>query len=55
MINNHQPLCCPKCLSTKIEFLTESHKAIIIGKGGSKLKQIGSEARVDIEKLLSIK
>ena len=29
MINNHQPLCCPKCLSTKIEFLTESHKAII--------------------------
>ena len=31
----------------------ESHKAIIIGKGGTKLKQIGSEARGDIEKLLS--
>lgn len=33
----------------------ESHKAIIIGKGGNKLKQIGSEAREDIEKLLSMK
>lgn len=32
-----------------------SHKAIIIGKGGAKLKQIGSEAREDIEKLLSMK
>jgi len=29
-----------------------SQKGIIIGKGGSKLKQIGSEAREDIEKLL---
>ncbi|HJS51099.1 MAG TPA: GTPase Era [Pyrinomonadaceae bacterium] len=29
-----------------------SQKAIIIGKGGSKLKKIGTEARVDIEKLL---
>ncbi len=33
----------------------ESHKSIIIGKGGAKLKQIGSEAREDIEKLLSTK
>lgn len=33
----------------------DSHKAIIIGKGGNKLKQIGSEAREDIEKLLSMK
>jgi GTP-binding protein Era len=33
----------------------ESHKSIIIGKGGAKLKQIGSEAREDIEKLLSMK
>ena len=33
----------------------ESHKSIIIGKGGTKLKQIGSEAREDIEKLLSMK
>ena len=29
--------------------------AIIIGKGGTKLKQIGSEAREDIEKLISMK
>ena len=29
-----------------------SQKGIIIGKGGAKLKQIGSEARQDIEKLL---
>ena len=28
------------------------HKAILIGAGGGKLKQIGTEARVDIEKLL---
>ena len=28
------------------------HKAIIIGKGGEKLKQIGTEARQDMEKLL---
>ena len=30
----------------------DSQKAIIIGKGGSKLKRIGTEARVDIENLL---
>ena len=29
-----------------------SQKAIIIGKGGSKLKKVGTEARVDIENLL---
>jgi GTP-binding protein Era len=29
-----------------------SQKGIIIGKGGAKLKQIGIEARADIEKLL---
>ena len=33
----------------------ESHKAIIIGEGGGKLKQIGERARVDIEKLLGSK
>jgi len=33
----------------------DSQKAIIIGKGGSRLKQIGSEARVEIEKLLGTK
>jgi GTPase len=29
-----------------------THKAILIGAGGSKLKSIGTEARVDIERLL---
>lgn len=29
-----------------------SHRAIIIGRGGARLKQIGTAARVDIEKLL---
>ena len=33
----------------------ESHKAIIIGENGSKLKTIASRARVDIEKLLGCK
>lgn len=33
----------------------KSHKAIIIGKGGSKLKGIGKAARVDIEDLLGTK
>ena len=31
----------------------DSQKGIIIGKGGAKLKKIGTEARADIEKLLS--
>ncbi len=30
----------------------DSHKGIIIGKGGSMLKKIGSQARTDIEKLV---
>ncbi len=33
----------------------ESHKRMFIGKSGSKLKIIGSKARVDIEKLLASK
>ena len=33
----------------------ESHKGIIIGKNGSMLKKIGSEARPDIEQLLETK
>ena len=32
-----------------------SHKPIIIGKGGRTLKEIGSRARVDIENMLGIK
>ncbi len=30
----------------------DSHKGIIIGKGGAMLKKIGSNARFEIEKLL---
>jgi GTP-binding protein Era len=33
----------------------DSQKGIVIGKGGSKLKQIGESARKDIEKLLGTK
>lgn len=33
----------------------ESHKGIVIGKGGNKLKEIGQTARVDIESLLGSK
>ncbi len=33
----------------------ESHKGIIIGKGGSKLKQIGTYSREDLEKILGEK
>lgn len=33
----------------------EGHKGIIIGKGGSMLKRIGSEARIDIERLLGMR
>lgn len=33
----------------------DSHKAMIIGKGGQKIKKIGESARIDIEKLLDSK
>ena len=33
----------------------DSHKGMIIGKGGSMLKKIGIAAREDIEKMLDIK
>ena len=33
----------------------DSHKGIIIGKGGEMIKKIGSQARRDIERLLSVK
>ena len=33
----------------------QSHKGIIIGKGGEKLKQIGTGARIDIERFLGAK
>ena len=33
----------------------DSHKGIIIGKGGSMLKKIGTQARIDAEKMLESK
>ena len=33
----------------------DSHKGIIIGKQGSMLKKIGSQARMEMENLLDIK
>ena len=33
----------------------ESHKGIIIGKGGAMLRKIGSQARYEIEKMLEMK
>ena len=33
----------------------DSHKGIIIGKGGSMLRRIGSQARMEIEKMMEMK
>jgi GTP-binding protein Era len=33
----------------------DSHKAMIIGEGGERLKRIGTEARVELEKLMGAK
>ena len=33
----------------------ESHKGIVIGKGGAMLKKIGSEARREIEQMMDTK
>ncbi len=42
-------------ISVNIYCERESHKPIIIGKGGKMLKEIGSRARVDIEDFLDMK
>ena len=39
-------------ISANLNVPKESHKAIIIGKGGTKLKQIGQMARLELESLL---
>ena len=33
----------------------ESQKGIIIGKGGEQIREIGTEARIDMERLLGTK
>jgi GTP-binding protein Era len=42
----------PTYINATLYVERESHKAIVIGKGGSMLKRIGSAARLEIEKLL---
>jgi GTPase len=42
----------PNFISAMVYVERESHKPIVIGKGGQMLKQIGSAARIEIEKLL---
>ena len=42
-------------INSTIFCLKESHKGIIIGKGGSMLKKIGTYSREDIEKMLNTK
>lgn len=42
----------PAAIEASLICEKESHKGIVIGKGGSMLKTIGSEARRDIEELL---
>lgn len=46
-----------KCIDILATIFTEkkSHKGIIIGKGGRKLKGIGKSARMDIEEILGMK
>ena len=43
------------CVEAAIYCEKESHKGIIIGKGGAMLKKIGTHARYDIEKFFGIK
>jgi GTP-binding protein Era len=42
-------------ISATILVERKQQKAMVIGKGGSKLKEVGSSARVDIEKLIETK
>ena len=43
----------PPLLSVLVE--RESHKAIVIGKQGERLKTVGTEARVEMERLFDMK
>ena len=42
-------------MEATIYCLRNSHKGIIIGKGGQMLKRIGTYARQDLERMLGIK
>ena len=50
---NHGEDICD--INAIIYCIRESHKGIIIGKDGSKLKKIGTYARQDLEKILDVK
>ena len=43
------------CVEASIYCEKDSHKGIIIGKGGSMLKKIGTLSRADIERFFGIK
>jgi GTP-binding protein Era len=45
----------PVFISANLYVERKSHKAIVIGKGGGMLKEIGSKARLEIEKLVEQK
>lgn len=42
-------------ISLEILVSKDNHKGIVIGKGGSQLKKIGQEARIEIEKMMGTK
>ncbi len=42
-------------IHAEIVVAKESHKPIIIGRGGSQIKKIGTKARLELEKLLDLK
>ena len=44
-------LCVEACIYCE----KESHKGIVIGKGGSMLKKVGTRARYDLENFFGIK
>lgn len=50
--SNKESICD---IEATIYCLRESHKGIIIGKGGSMLKKIGTYAREDLERMLDMK
>jgi GTP-binding protein Era len=42
-------------ISASVLVERESHKAIVIGKHGERLKTVGTEARIEMERLFGIK
>lgn len=57
LVDRMQPRPDGRIIDVEAEIICEreSHKGIIIGKNGAMLKRIGTEARLDMEKLLEAK